>query len=59
MVIRFAQVPERTSTKSFVILSIGNSKSNHLGAQCTFTEHVDHLEARRGGSCYIVSFIVL
>jgi len=44
MVIRFAQVPERTSTESFVILSIGNSKSSHLGAQGSFKEHVDHLE---------------
>jgi len=34
--IRFAQVPERGSTKSVVVLSIGNSKSNHLGAQGTF-----------------------
>ena len=34
--IRFAQVPERVSTKSFVVLIIGNSKSFHLGAQGTF-----------------------
>jgi len=34
--IRFAHVHERVSTKSFVILIIGNSKSNHLGAQGTF-----------------------
>jgi len=34
--IRFAQVHERVSTQSFVVLSIGNSKSNHLGAQGTF-----------------------
>jgi len=35
--IRFAQVPEpkRVSTKSFVVLIIGNSKSFHLGAQGT------------------------
>jgi len=33
----FAQVPERVSTKSFVVLIIENSKSNHLGAQGTFT----------------------
>jgi len=32
---RFAQVPERVSTKSFVVLIIGNSKSNHFGAQGT------------------------
>ena len=32
----FAQVPERVSTKSFVVLIIGNSKSFHLGAQGTF-----------------------
>jgi len=34
--IRVAQVPERVSTKSFVVLIIGNSKSNRLGAQGTF-----------------------
>jgi len=34
--IRFAQVRERVSTKSFVVLIIGNSKSFHLGAQGTF-----------------------
>jgi len=34
--IRFTQVPERVSTKSFVVLIIGNSKSNHFGAQGTF-----------------------
>jgi len=33
---RFAQVPERVSTKSFVVLIKGNSKSNYLGAQGTF-----------------------
>jgi len=32
----FAQVPERVPTKSFVVLIIRNSKSNHLGAQGTF-----------------------
>jgi len=30
---RFAQVPERVSTKSFVVSILGNSKSNHLGTQ--------------------------
>jgi len=34
--IRFAQVPERVLTKGFVILIMGNSKMNHLGAQGTF-----------------------
>ena len=34
--IRFAQVPERVSTQSFIVLILGNSKSNHLGAQGTF-----------------------
>jgi len=34
----FAQVPERVSTKRIVVLIIGNSKSNHLGAQGTFKE---------------------
>jgi len=33
--IRFAKVPERVSTKSFVVLLIGKSKSSHLGAQDT------------------------
>jgi len=31
-----AHVHERVSTKSFVVLIIGNPKSNHLGAQGTF-----------------------
>jgi len=34
--IRSAHVHERASTKSFVVLIIGNSKSNHFGAQGTF-----------------------
>jgi len=34
--IRFAQVPERVSTQTFVVLILGNSESNHLGAQGTF-----------------------
>ena len=34
--IHFAQVPERVSTTSVVVLIIGNSKSNHVGAQGTF-----------------------
>jgi len=34
--IRFAQVPERISTKSFVVSITGNSKANYLGAQGTF-----------------------
>ena len=34
--IRFPHVHERVSTKSFVVLIIGNSESNHLGAQGTF-----------------------
>jgi len=38
--IRFAQVPERVSTKSFVVLIIGNLKSNHLGAQGTFKQFI-------------------
>jgi len=33
--IRFAQVPERVSTKSFFVLIIGKSRSNHSGAQGT------------------------
>jgi len=53
--IRFAQVPERVSTKSFVVLIIGNSKSNHLGAQGTFnlvspflcSQHLPALVRRR------------
>ena len=35
--IRVAHVHERVSTKSLVVLIIGNSESNHLGAQSTFT----------------------
>jgi len=35
--IRFAQVPERVSTKSFVVLIIGKSRSNHLGAGAPLT----------------------
>jgi len=31
-------LPERVSTKSFVVLIIENSKSNHLGAQGTFNQ---------------------
>jgi len=34
--IRFAHVHERVSTTSFVVLILGNSESNHLGAQGTF-----------------------
>ena len=34
--IRIAQVPERVSTEGFVVLIIGNSNSNHLGAQGNF-----------------------
>ena len=30
------QVPKQVSTMSFVVLMIGNSRSNHLGAQGTF-----------------------
>jgi len=41
--IRFAQVPERISTKSFVVLIIGNSKSNHVGAQGTFNPQSPNL----------------
>jgi len=51
--IRFAHVPERVSTKSFVVLSIGNTISNHLGAQGTFNligifwlSCMNHLHAR-------------
>ena len=31
--IRFAQIPERVSTKCFVVLIIANSKSNQLDVQ--------------------------
>jgi len=34
--IRFAQVHERVSTKSFVVMIIESSRSFHLGAQGTF-----------------------
>jgi len=33
--IRFAHVQERVSTASFVVLILGQSKSNHFGAQGT------------------------
>jgi len=36
--IRVAQIPERGSTQSFVVLIRGDSKSNHLGVQGTFKE---------------------
>ena len=39
--IRFAQVPERVSTTSYVVLIVGNSKSNHSGAQGTFRGHTN------------------
>jgi len=35
--IRVAHIHERVSTRSFVVLIRGNSKSNHLGAQGTFS----------------------
>jgi len=35
--IHFAHVPERVSTKSCIVLMIGNSKLNHVGAQGTLT----------------------
>jgi len=35
----FAHVHERVLTKGFVVLMIENAKSNHLGAQGTFTMH--------------------
>jgi len=41
--IGFAQVPERLSTRSFVVLMIGNSKSNQVGAQGTFELAVDYM----------------
>jgi len=37
--IRFAQVPERVLSTSFVVLIIGNSRSNHLGAQGTLNHN--------------------
>jgi len=33
-----SQVPERVSTQCFLALIVGNSKSNHLGAQGTFKD---------------------
>ena len=46
--IRLARVPERVSTTSLVILSIGNSKSFHLGAQGTFDPAVIAPRLTRG-----------
>ena len=40
--IRFAQIPERVSTTSFVVLTIGNSRSNHFGAQGTLKTTIWH-----------------
>ena len=34
----FAQVPKHVSTKSFVVLKIGISKSNHFGAHDSFEQ---------------------
>jgi len=52
---RFAHVPERVSTTSFVVLMIGNSKSNHLEAQGTFKGLPEETRARayRSGCIYI------
>jgi len=53
--IRFAQVPERVSTKSFVVLIIGNSKSFHLGTQGTFK----HIHTRAPNNRFVVPFCLL
>jgi len=47
---RFAQVPERVSTKSFVVLIIGNSKSNHFGAHGTFKRPHSDANVPAGGT---------
>jgi len=47
--IRFAHVHERVSTKSFVVLIIGNAKSNHLGAQGTFKQR--GMPSTTGAAC--------
>ena len=44
--IRFAHVHERVSTKSFVVLIIGNPKSFHLGAQGTFNPTLTSTQTR-------------
>ena len=44
---RFARVPERVLTKGFVCLIIGNSKSNHLGAQGTLNPQAVGLSRAR------------
>jgi len=44
---RFAQVPERVSTRSFVVLIVGNSKPFHLGAQGTFKKRREKKEKRK------------
>jgi len=36
VLLRRRRAPARVSTKSFVVLNIGNSKSSHIGAQGTF-----------------------
>ena len=52
--IRFAQVPERVLTKSFVVLIIGNSRSNHLGVQGTFKRLFLWHSHKEGCSCEVV-----
>jgi len=54
--IRFAQVPERVSTKSFVVLIRGNSMSNHLGAQSTFNHHPVQSGLTPNSACTRYSF---
>ena len=40
--IRFTHVPTRVSTKSFVVLMIGNSESSRIGARSTFYLRTHH-----------------
>jgi len=49
--IRFAHVHEQVSTQSFVVLIIGNSKSNHFGARAplTLTHLPEKCLSSRGG----------
>jgi len=50
--IRFAHVRERVSTKSFVVLIIDNSKSNHLGPQGTCNPKVEECVRAHNSACW-------
>jgi len=57
--IRVAQVSARVSTTRFVVLSIGNSKSNLLGAQGTFNTHTHIYRVNPDIYIYIHTYIYI